>query len=329
MYVRPEDVGGDLLNEKCTKYPNHTDFIPAHRFSVAHVDRYLQGNLPYGLTKQDVVDLVKTWVPTTVRIIGNHISENRPDTWNGVYGSYPLTTQYHMSEHRGEQVRHAGSGWVRRVWETTVQGSSSRSWDIWVLTAQHVIFGRGETEAMRKGQEEDHSEAKACHITFFDDGVSAPVTLKDGGRYDCGDTKRDVCSLTFTTSDVCLGEKLVDLLKKRKAMTAYIEGKINMHKHDSHHVGEERKYPIVTIGYAHSKQCHITMGYLKDVMKKDDWRKTSVKYTAKSCAGSSGCVILSLGRLSRWDFLLCYPHSGASLDTQGAGESAARELWAS
>merc|ERR1711923_374930 len=88
----------------------------------------------YGLSAEDIVDLVRVWAPLTVRIHGGCISQDRATQWYGVEGNYPFC------QYRGSNVRNFGSGWGRGgVYERTDE-SGRKYWKIPIYTARHVIY---------------------------------------------------------------------------------------------------------------------------------------------------------------------------------------------
>ena len=192
-----EEVGGCLgtgpsydNSRRCKKNPGHGNFIPAREFQRLYVATYFKGDLPGGITDQNLVDLVHCFSPLTVRIKGNHISRHRPSQWGGVDGAYPF------SRYRGQAASNVGSGWLEWIDEVNPCCwciPQRRCWRISLLTAKHVIF--------------DNSEATLCDMTLFDDGVSTPVTLT-GANYLEGDTDRDYSRLMLKTYEEDLAEKL-------------------------------------------------------------------------------------------------------------------------
>ena len=288
-------------SKRCKKNPGHVQFVPAAEFSIAHVTEYLQDDLPARITPQDIVDVVRAFVPTTVRVKGHYISSNRPNVWHGVPGAYPF------SGHRGTTVSNVGSGWLWRVYEEAPQ-----KWVICVLTAHHVVFGR----------HDDQTEANKCHVTLFDDGVNKPVTLTFG-KYCYGDILRDYSGLEFTTTNAALGKRLRGLCHGRKEIMTRLQGKLRGDRVNQggpvggHGVdgdrdsGDDLTCPVIAVQYPHGKQCYVTAGKLKHV-KRDGVQNTTVHYTAHSCPGSSGCVILPLGRLDGSGYMRSHPHSGAT-----------------
>ena len=313
-------LGSCYKSRNCSKNPGHAHFVPASDFSLEHVDRYLP-DLPSWLSREDVLDVVKANIPLTVRIKGHYISEHRPSQWQGVDGAYPF------SQYRGKTVSNTGSGWVFYVEEE--ENSSPKSWVITVLTAQHVVYGS--TKDIQGI--EDQSEAAVCELSLFDDGVNTPVTLS-GGVYFVGQTERDWCGLEFHTTDATLGEKLRQLLYKRRQVMRRVRDKLVRHLEASQCTGIQdtsQRCPVLAITYPHSKLCYVTLGYLTGVEEDGSYDfLTTVKYDTASCPGSSGGLIIPLARLTRWEDeefgrrLPNHPHSGANDD--GTGESAGSEM---
>ena len=89
--------------------------------------------------------------------------------------------------------------------------------------------------------------------------------------------------------------------------------------------------PVLVLGFPHGKQLYTTLGRLRDVERKGEWLNTTVQYSADSCVGNSGGLVLPVARLSDdgvfKSFMLSHPHSGATT-TPGVGLSAGWEVGA-
>ena len=286
------------------------------------VSRELQ---THGLCAQDIVDLVQAWAPMMVRIRGGYISVDRPSVWFGEEGKYAF------SQYRGQNVSTVGSGWVWCVYEKTDRQTGRRQWVIHIYTARHVLY--------------DQSECDRCSFTFYDYGGEAhkPLTVTGhDGEYVGGDTERDYSRVRFTTEDVCLGEELVRLWDRRREVVGRVKGKVEDSRcragddvtgddDDSDDDDDDTDVvnsPVLVLGFPHGKQLYATLGRLRDVERKA-WNgyNTTVQYSADSCVGNSGGLVLPVARL---DSVLKYcmpshPHSGATT-TPGVGLSAGFEV---
>ena len=140
-----------------------------------------------------------------------------------------------------------------------------------------------------------------------------PVTVS-GGVFVHGDTEEDWCDLEFTTQDAVLIKKLKTLCKRRNKVVMRVEQKVRELSLNDLDVKDS---PVLMLTYPHGRQCHATLGRLKKVDVKEEWRRgwtTSVYYSTDSCPGSSGGLVLPVARLGSGNWyksLLTHPHSGA------------------
>ena len=193
-------------------------------------------------------------------------------------------------------MRNFGSGWVRWVYEET-DNSGRKYWEVGIFTARHVIY--------------DRVEAAKCSITLFDvgDPQLTPVTLS-GGKFVRGHTEDDWCRMEFTTEDESLGEKLRSLCDRGRDVVRKVQEKVEKSRCSEE---DERNSPVLLLTYPHGKQCHATLGRMRKVdVKGVDGLFTSVYYSTDSCPGSSGGLVLPVGRLDdKFKWMMSHPHSGA------------------
>ena len=92
---------------------------------------------------------------------------------------------------------------------------------------------------------------------------------------------------------------------------------------------DERNSPVLLLTYPHGKQCHATLGRMRKVdVKGERGLYTSVYYSTDSCPGSSGGLVLPVGRLGgvyRSKYMMSHLHSGADPES-GHNLSAGRQL---
>ena len=129
--------------------------------------------------------------------------------------------------------------------------------------------------------------------------------------------------MEFTTEDESLGEKLWSLFVRCNEVVDRVEKKVKTHRYglwgkikktfsggDVYHEGN---YPVLLLTYPHGKQCHATLGRMRKVdVKGVVGGQTSVYYSTDSCQGSSGGLVLPVGRLDGvYKWMCSHPHSGA------------------
>ena len=90
----PEATESAYAWKNCTKNPGHSQFIPAPEFCLDH--------LPKWCADPTVVECVRAISALTVRLRVNYTSWGRPDG-------------YSFANHRGSNILHTGSGWVRDI----------------------------------------------------------------------------------------------------------------------------------------------------------------------------------------------------------------------
>ncbi|RUS85251.1 hypothetical protein EGW08_007012, partial [Elysia chlorotica] len=137
----------------------------------------------------------------TVRLRVHYTSWDRPDG-------------YSFSGHRGSDIPHTGSGWVRNVDivhgpcpcpECSQSSAPSQDWfRLHVETACHVVFN---TE-----------EARATKVDFFYDDAKSRVEEKmqtiRAIKILLQDEKADTCTLVCATHSQLLGSELLQCLKE-------------------------------------------------------------------------------------------------------------------
>ena len=291
-----------MSDRNCTKNIGHVNFIPAKEFSVEHVDKYLPA-LPENITKEEIVELVSALYPLTVKIRGTWISDYRPSD-----------SHYPLSRHRGTQVNNVGSGWM--YFAHTMGVKSSRK--LYVYTAKHVIYNQ--------------SEAGKCDMILFDDGLTKPLVLK-GWTYVRGDRDEDWSELefdlaklksSFSENDLAqLWEKIRRLCERRDNVVERFERKLKADDRPVDHIDSLADSPIVVIGYPHARMCYVTGGRLYAKVGEEFTilpSTISFQYTADTCPGNAGAMVVSVAPRGVFKNLKCYLHSGASSVTSASPE---------
>ena len=142
-------------------------------------------------------------------------------------------------------------------------------------------------------------------------------------KFDRGDTEDGWCRIEFTTEDDSLGEKLRSLCVRRSKVVRSVQEKVKKSRCSEE---DERNSPVLLLTYPHGKQCHATLGRMRKVdVKGVDGLFTSVYYSTDSCPGSSGGLVLPVGRLDVYKDMCSHPHSGADPES-GHNLSAGWEL---
>ena len=339
------EAGGPLSTflgcDKNRENPGHHDsFKTVAQFVADGVHNFdTCWSTDWGVTKEEWLEYVNACTPLCVSIHCDYISDERPDTFDGGE-PYPFATD------KGLNASRYGSGWVRWVdcpctragcvaendgegeneddsqgedeiesWSDSEEESESESdsegdregwkcyathgkcgtmyenctksgspyWEIVIYTAKHVIY--------------DQLEAMRCSVVFFDDREdgSDTVTLT-GGRIDLtnSDTE-DLCRMYVHTHDADLGKRLRNFSDRRWEVRDKLNKDIS---------SDVTGGPVTMISHPHGRMKYVTVGEYKG--KGGVW---CIKYSARSCPGSSGGLVICGAR--RWCGVRPISHSGA------------------
>ncbi len=291
---------------------HHDQFVPLAQFGVDSLPD-LPENLP--LKKEDIVRYVQTLAPLVVRVHGKFISTERPEVW-GDGSPYPF------AELRGKSVDNVGTGWVDTVWDTYRFTSEcslckkqvpGRCWKIEVYTSRHVVFNL--------------HEASLCEVVCFDDTPAGAGTesLHGGDIYDAA-TQDDFSQIACYTHDTELATRLQQLIQKREELFE------KFHPFERDYEEVEGRPLAIVISHPHGRMKYVSVGEMREKVfagEDEDGESWFVTYTAPTCAGSSGGLVLPLGKFDdedgKWTWNsggFAYPHCGTRAGNLAVGHSA-------
>ena len=259
----PEAAESAFAWKNCTKNCGHPQFIPAPEFCLDH--------LPEWCTLPTVVDYVKTIAALTVRLRVTYTSWGRPDG-------------YSFSNHRGSDIPHSGSGWVRNVYPCNgacpcvecVESSSPRQkwYEVHLETACHVVF--------------DTQEARATKVDFFFDDEKAKIEKKvqtiQAIKTHTTDEKGDTCTIVCATHNENLASKLMQHLKETEKIKFFGPPQVWS-------LPEWQRMCII-VSHPHGQPKQVTVGKVCDPRIEGDRRYLT--YITDTCPGSSGAPVLVL-----------------------------------
>ena len=289
---------------------HHTKFTPVKDFDVYSLAS-LPAKLP--LPKSGIVEYVKACAPLVVRISSRLVSNKRP--------GLKKSKNYPFADKRGCRVSHLGSGWVRSVFGPVKdicrchKCAKSRSgktfpkyWKVMIYTARHFVH--------------NEEEARECEAVLFDGSAAEDTltqTILTGNEFLVAGTDRDYCRMVCFTHDEALAQQLKKLCDVRYKTLARLQQEMSADLD----IPRDVAVPVVVISYPHGCQCCTSVGKLKVVPPGAEGGASLVQYTAATCVGCSGAMVLAFGRLvgdHGQRFISCYPHSG-TVQGQKLGES--------
>ena len=167
-------------------------------------------------------------------------------------------------------------------------------WTIWILTAKHIIY--------------DNTEAICSHVAFFDDldGIDTEWKSVDRCEFYDGNTEEDWSLLRCDTEDQLLADRIRQTAFKCNEFAIKLDKAL-----DTIPLNHCDPIPrmVVVISHPHGKKKYLSIG---DFRGSEGW---AVKYTAGTCNGSSGGLVLNIGRKISYrgntTLSSSLPHSGA------------------
>ena len=296
----PEATESAYAWKNCTKNPGHSQFIPAPEFCLDH--------LPKWCADPTVVECVRAISALTVRLRVNYTSWGRPDG-------------YSFANHRGSNILHTGSGWVRdikvgsgpcRCPECQQSSFPKQVWyEVHLETACHVVYNTEEAQATKADFFYDDEGSREEGWTETIHAVDNIVQDADG----------DSCVLLCATHNQGLAEMLRMYLKK---VVRY-----RFKKDDDICFPTPWRYLCVIVSHPHGQAKKVTVGKCKPNMKKHEFFRSCFTYNTPTCPGSSGAPVLTLGFKERGQYTLAQsdrsllpPHS-QWLKAQKLNQSAA------
>ena len=197
----PEATESAYAWKNCTKNPGHSQFIPAPEFCLDH--------LPKWCADPTVVECVRAISALTVRLRVNYTSWGRPDG-------------YSFANHRGSNILHTGSGWVRdikvgsgpcRCPECQQSSFPKQVWyEVHLETACHVVYNTEEAQATKADffYDDERSREEGWAETIHAVGTTTR------------DEETDTSTLLCVTHDQALVETLQAYLIKLKKYAALL-----------------------------------------------------------------------------------------------------------
>ncbi|CAG5135380.1 unnamed protein product [Candidula unifasciata] len=284
-YSYLEGADTDHLYDKCTKNPDHKNFIPVYKFGKEH--------LPEEYRDDDIVEYIRAVADLTVRVSVTYVSDKRPEIFPGTRKHYP------GYKSRGKRRVTFGTGWVERVDMPLERNRESCLCQeclttlfrptlyarIFIQTASHVVYNQDEG---------DHT---TCHL-YFDNGslpkkcpgvVSLPrVTVRSK------QINRDICEMVYYTHDLDLIDKLKQQLDHKKALGDKISSKLPQLCKIKRRLDAKDKQPLVFIvSHPHGCSKQISFGHCTniDMFSNDNFQYL---YDTATCPGSSGGPVCML-----------------------------------
>ena len=270
----------------CTKNPGHFNFIPYPEFLLEH--------LPTGLQTQQMLNCVRKFADRTVMLRVGYTSTDRPE-------GYPFYDQ------RGLHRAHTGTGWISsqktpalndQFWAAPMscknetiraqrghvtclcpniatqnnEDALSRRicYEIHVITACHVVY--------------DQEEARRTQVDiFYDEKGSKRKRIIWGFDVVEKDNENDTCTLRCLTHDCSLFQQLTRLIVCPGLPRCDCRFQDRVSK---------RRSACLIVSHPHGRPKHVPVGEMTSFLSPKF--KDMIKYTAETCPGSSGALILRL-----------------------------------
>jgi len=225
-------------------------------------------------------------------------SKGRPDFWDG-----DPEAPYPFADQKGKWFPTAGSGCVSYVMgpfpgKCEMKNCPTCTYSEPKDISDHYVIGIETVGHVVNNQE----EASLCEITFHDDFANPNTNphkkVFNGADVDLMETDKDGCTLLLYTHDKEFASNLQKLCEKRDNLRVELTKKLEK-------FGDNSTQWVAVIAHPHACMKYITIGQYSG---KDEYK--FIHYTAKTCSGSSGGLVLPLGLLKP-DGLVFYPHSAA------------------
>ena len=292
--------------------------LSAHAWPVMKcLPRIISPTCPFSATLANMATAyITACIPLVGRISVSRISHDRPKEIEGEDGG---VMKYPFGDQPGplpDGRYNSGSGFVEWLYETPepcgfegcTESSPDGCWQwVEVRTARHVAF--------------DDVEAQHATFTLFNDSPNNPDQAPlPGGKWNGGSTDEDWCTLLFHHHDRALGRRLTELMATRDEAL----NKLRQNLPDISRCDNEAGIGLsaVLIGHPHGRCKHITVGEVKDTPPGAGTWEVKFVYSAPSCPGNSGCLVLPMGGWrAGWLPMRRPPHSVGGLPG-GLGRSA-------
>ncbi|KAK0066846.1 hypothetical protein Bpfe_003581 [Biomphalaria pfeifferi] len=269
LVLETEDEAELAVNRKtCRK--NHNHYYSVSDFS--------EKNLPPKYCHKELLQLIQAMAELTVRIEVTQVSNDRPKNWKG-----QENVRYPGYDRKGETVSSYGSGRIADVYQNAKENitcSCPENWIILLFTATHVVYDTHEAKSSK------------CRL-FFDTGCKSKWRKLTIMKKMWSNEPGDLCLLAGVTCDTKLALGIRNILKEFNESWKYIE---NIEKYS----GKKRskKTLVVIVSHPHGGPKQISCGYLRKRKAKDlgDDEGFFFKYTARTCAGSSGAPVYVYGQ---------------------------------
>ncbi|KAH9496777.1 hypothetical protein Btru_009396 [Bulinus truncatus] len=290
----PEVVKSPSNVLNCDKRSRHKDFIPYSEFSMK--------SLPERYRDFDLLQIVHVIALLTVKVIVNYVSKGRPDL-DDTGSPYPL------SEMRGSEKPHFGTGRIGLVWLYEEKddkpcpcsacqraGNPTKVWGMLrVITAVHVVY------------DSDEAVRSECHFGFNTlDGAAPPVVLEGVGM-ERADSNDDRCHLSCVTHDVSLLQKIKPQWSKYP----------NLHKTVTERFAAPTDRLVFIVAHPHGCPKQVSLGEWTEKDKTGELSSEGhpyvrYNYNTPTCEGSSGATLYVIGR--KWNLWYNQVHSGYDKD---------------